>query len=134
MCYSTYTCWSSKRTRMRTGQCTYILQYLAATLALGSFNTRHTIPDADKLEISKPVVIEPTTTFWICFLTKPIARGLTVLYKKLSFELRMENLRVSILTMTLLTDDLFLSAETRWTVAVRPSPPRTTSPNQSWSS
>jgi hypothetical protein len=41
--------------------------------------------------------------FWICFLTRPVASGLRVLYKRSCFESRMENLSEATLAWTDLT-------------------------------
>ena len=132
---------------------THVQQHLASTLAFGdlALAMRSLTSTSCPSTYSMPVVIELRIDFSICFLTRPVASGLRVLYKKSCFESRMENLRVSTFTMTLLTlntEVLSLSDETRWTVAynhhhqsapsrhteeekltVRPSPPRTTSAN-----
>ena len=65
---------------------------------------------------SRPVINASLTAFSICFLIRPVAKGLIVLYKKLCLASRIENLSESTLTRTestLKTEDLSRVAERR---------------------
>jgi len=68
-----------------------------ARLAFSDFCPRHTVPDANELstDVPIPVVMELGIAFWMCFLTRLVASGSRVSYKKLWIESRMENYRVS---------------------------------------